>query len=282
MASSVKGEFDRYYALCYSGHIMKNDKVENFIKFLGTAGARFVVSTQLRASGGIWICLNNVNILVDPGPGSLVRVLNSKPKLNPAHLNAIYVSHRHIDHCNDASIMIEAMTEGGTKKRGSLLIPYDALYQETVIFPHTMNYLPAPPIILKEGEQYPINGINLITPLRHKHPVETYGCILTDGKIKIGYIADTAYFPELEKAYECDIVIMNVVLLEPRPAVQHLSLPDAELLITHLKPKVTLLTHFGMHLLRSKPWELTRALEEKTKLKVIAASDGLSFDLNQL
>ncbi|HAP31749.1 MAG TPA: hypothetical protein DCQ14_01645 [Firmicutes bacterium] len=43
----------------------------DFIKFLGTAGARFVVSRQLRASGGIWFALGGEQILVDPGPGSL-------------------------------------------------------------------------------------------------------------------------------------------------------------------------------------------------------------------
>ncbi|HDD64611.1 MAG TPA: MBL fold metallo-hydrolase, partial [Firmicutes bacterium] len=31
----------------------------DFIKFLGTGGARFVVITQLRASGGIWISIDN-------------------------------------------------------------------------------------------------------------------------------------------------------------------------------------------------------------------------------
>jgi len=31
---------------------------DNFIKFLGTAGARFVMIKQLRSSGGIWINFN--------------------------------------------------------------------------------------------------------------------------------------------------------------------------------------------------------------------------------
>ena len=261
---------------------MKEVRTENFIKFLGTAGARFVVTTQLRASGGIWINLNNVNILLDPGPGSLVRVLSSRPKLNPAHLNAIYISHRHIDHCNDVSIMIEAMTEGGTAKRGILLIPHDALFKETVVFPHTLDYLPQPPVILKEGGQYSINGITIATPLKHLHQVDTFGCLVTNGEIKIAYIADTAYFPELVNAYRCDIAIINVVLLEPRSNVQHLSFMDAELLISQLKPRIAILTHFGMHVIRNKPWELAQAIENKLELKVIAASDGFTYRIEDL
>lgn len=49
------------------------DVKDNFIKFLGTAGARFVMIRQLRASGGLWVSANNKNILIDPGPGSIVQ-----------------------------------------------------------------------------------------------------------------------------------------------------------------------------------------------------------------
>ena len=70
----------------------------NMIKFLGTAGARFVVSQQLRKSGGIWIRLDDSNVLIDPGPGTLIRCLSSKPKLNPMNLDAIILTHRHLDH----------------------------------------------------------------------------------------------------------------------------------------------------------------------------------------
>ena len=95
--------------------------MENFIKFLGTAGARFVVTKQLRASGGLWISYRGTAVHLDPGPGALVRALSSRPALSPSSLGAILVSHRHIDHANDCNIMVEAMTEGGTKKRGLVM-----------------------------------------------------------------------------------------------------------------------------------------------------------------
>ena len=46
--------------------------MNNMIKFLGTAGARFAVTRQIRKSGGIWLSLDNTNLLLDPGPGSLI------------------------------------------------------------------------------------------------------------------------------------------------------------------------------------------------------------------
>ena len=48
---------------------------KNWIKFVGTAGARFVVAKQLRSSGGLWFSLQGMNLYLDPGPGALVRCL---------------------------------------------------------------------------------------------------------------------------------------------------------------------------------------------------------------
>jgi hypothetical protein len=50
------------------------------VTFLGTAGARFVVTTQTLASGGMWLNLGGTEILVDPGPGCIVQSTNKKLK----------------------------------------------------------------------------------------------------------------------------------------------------------------------------------------------------------
>ncbi|MGC8778541.1 MAG: MBL fold metallo-hydrolase, partial [Candidatus Caldatribacteriaceae bacterium] len=148
--------------------------MENFIKFLGTAGARFVVSRQLRASGGLWIHYGGVSLHLDPGPGALVKALGSRPPLDPASLDAVLVSHRHIDHANDLNIMVEAMTQGGTKRKGAVFLPADALAAEPILFSYLKDTLEEIHI-LQEGQEYQIGTITFQTPLRHEHPVETYG-----------------------------------------------------------------------------------------------------------
>jgi len=52
------------------------------ITFLGTAGARFMVTRQLAASGGLWLNLGGTEILVDPGPGSIVQSTKRKLRAN--------------------------------------------------------------------------------------------------------------------------------------------------------------------------------------------------------
>jgi ribonuclease BN (tRNA processing enzyme) len=88
------------------------DDLTDSITFLGTAGARFVVTKQFLASGGAWFNFGGTEILLDPGPGCLVH--SAKRKLNASKLKAIILSHKHLDHSGDINIMIEAMTEGGS------------------------------------------------------------------------------------------------------------------------------------------------------------------------
>jgi ribonuclease BN (tRNA processing enzyme) len=249
------------------------------ITFLGTAGARFVVTKQFLASGGAWLNFGGTEILLDPGPGCLVQSV--KRKLDASRLKAIILSHKHLDHSGDINIMIEAMTEGGWKQRGVVFAPSDALDKDAVILPYLQNY-PQEIDILSEGKSYSIEDISFETPVKHRHPVETYGFVFRTPRHTFSWITDTKYFGALSRYYRAELLIMNVVMLEPRDGADHLSIPDARQIIGEVKPKTAILTHFGMSLWRAKPWELAQKLSEDTGIKVIAARDGMRFDLARL
>jgi phosphoribosyl 1,2-cyclic phosphodiesterase len=249
------------------------------ITFLGTAGARFVVARQLLASGGAWLGFGNTQILLDPGPGSLVQA--TRRKLDATKLDAIILSHKHLDHSGDINIMIEAMTDGGTKKRGTVFAPTDALDQDPVILSYLRSY-PHSIRVLTEGGSYTVNDVSFKTPVRHQHSVETYGFVFQTPRYTFSWITDTRYFEDLAGYYEGDLVIINVVRLNPRAPLDHLSLPEARSIIEKLRPRTAILTHFGMTMWRAKPWELARKLAEETGITVIAARDGMRFDLAQL
>ncbi|MFQ5927387.1 MAG: MBL fold metallo-hydrolase [Terriglobia bacterium] len=261
---------------------------ENWIKFLGTAGARFVVAKQVRASGGVWFNLEGVNFLVDPGPGSLVRCLASRPKLDPSQLQAILLSHRHLDHANDINILIEAMSEGGFKPRGRVFAPAEAFDDDPVILRYVRGYVEEI-VELKEGGRYALSdAVRFRTPLAHRHGTETYGFVFETPRHRIAYIVDSLYCPELAQAYAAArgaLLLMNVVRLKggPReagePTIKHLTLDDARTLIEAIKPKTAILTHFGMTMVRAKPWELAQQLAAETGVEVLAASDGMKYEL---
>jgi ribonuclease BN (tRNA processing enzyme) len=251
----------------------------NTITFLGTAGARFMVSRQLAASGGIWLNISGTQILIDPGPGSIVQ--STKRKLNAEKLSAIVLSHRHLDHSADVNVMVEAMTNGGFNRHGWLYAPTDALKNEPVIFSYLRKFIEGV-VALEEGKSYTIGNISFSTPVRHIHPVDTYGMVFQSGGHNFAYIADTLYFEGLIKNYASELLIINMVFTEPRPPIEHLSIPDAARIIEGIKPRVAILSHFGLHVWQAKPWKIAEELSQQTGVKVIAARDGMKFDLAQL
>lgn len=249
------------------------------ITFLGTAGARFVVIRQFLASGGAWLKLGGTQILLDPGPGCLVQA--AKRKLDPTRLAAIILSHKHLDHSGDINIMIEAMTDGRTKRRGAILAPADALHQEPVILPYLRSY-PQSIQVLTEGGSYAINDVSVKTPVRHRHSVETYGFVFQTPRHTFSWITDTRYFDDLVSHYRGDLLVINVVRLNPGAPLDHLSVPEARSIIEQIRPRAAILTHFGMTMWRAKPWELAGQLTKEIGISVIAARDGMTFDLAQL
>jgi len=249
-----------------------------YLKFLGTAGARFVVARQLRYSAGTWIELSGTQLLLDPGPGTLLRCRKVRPALDPGKLAGIILSHKHLDHSTDVNIMLEAMARAGTKRRGVLLAPADALEgEDPVVLKYARRY-PAWIEVLAEGKSYEIDGIE-VRAVRHQHGVETYGLLLDSAEGRLGFVIDTKFFPQLPERYvDCHLLVLNVVRREWSPDIDHLSLPEAVEIIRAVRPKLAVLTHFGMTMLRAKPWELAAQISEKLGLEVVAASDGLTLE----
>ncbi len=253
-----------------------------FIKFLGTAGARFVLTKQLRASGGIWFSIGKTDLSIDPGPGALVRCLSSKPKLEPSILDGILLTHKHLDHSGDVNVMIEAMTEGGFKKRGVLFAPKDALEEDPVVLRYVRGYLDRVEV-LREKSEYRIGEIEFSTGTKHRHQVETYGLNFKTSPT-VSLIPDTRFFPELLDLYRGEILIIHVVRLKPigDEPIEHLSIEDVKTILKDTRPKLAVLTHFGMTMVKAKPWVVAADLEQELGIRVIAASDGMKLDLNEL
>lgn len=255
------------------------------IKFLGTAGARFVMITQARSSAGLVYALGGFRLLVDPGPGCLVRCHKSRPKVDPTKLDAILLTHAHLDHAGDANVMIEAMTRGGHDHRGTLYAPSDALDGDPIVLRYVRGYL-GDLQVLEEGGRWELSdGLTLATPVLHRHSSETYGFRLDAPGLRISHVADTLYFHELAEHYApCDVLVVHVVLHEIDPErkqrILHLDVADATRLIGEIAPRVAVITHFGMNMLRAKPWEVAERMADETGIEVVAARDGMTFDLD--
>ncbi|HEY3275527.1 MAG TPA: MBL fold metallo-hydrolase [Syntrophorhabdaceae bacterium] len=253
--------------------------MEGFIKFFGTGGARFVASSQIRATGGLWLNFRETNLFIDPGPGAVVRIHASKDHFETRRLDGIILTHKHLDHSNDVNILIEAMTEGGFKKRGTLFCPEDAVSTDPVVLKYARGFIEKVEL-LKAEKSYTVKDVAFTSPVRHIHGVETYGLVFHLNRT-VGIISDTRFFNELPDFYHTDYLIVNVLRTapnDPNRPLDHLSLDDFAAIITRVKPQKAIMTHFGMTMIQAKPHLLAEQLTKETGIEVIAAHDGMKLD----
>jgi phosphoribosyl 1,2-cyclic phosphodiesterase len=243
------------------------------LTFMGTAGARFMVAKQLAASGGLYIEDGDARISLDPGPGAIVQY--AKRKVDLTKLDAIVISHRHLDHCGDVNVMVEAMTEGGFARRGRLFCPSDALDEDPVVLQYLRRF-PQEVVRLQPETTYKVKGLEFSTSPRHKHQVETYGFRFGD---RLGWVTDSAYYDGIAEQHKADVMVIHVVLMQCRAELPHLCLHDAERIIREAKPRLAILTHYGMTVWRAHPWELAADLTQRLGIEVKAARDGMSVDV---
>lgn len=252
------------------------------ILFLGSGGARFVVARQIRASGGMWMRFGETQIHVDPGPGALVRALSHVPPCDPRKLEAIVLSHKHLDHSGDVNAMIEAMTAGGFRKRGAIFAPADSLEGEPVVLPYAQRFVERVIALGPDCGPYEIGTVKLRTSRAHMHAAQTYGLHFEHADLHMSYLPCGRYFEGLIDDYAAhapDVLIVNVLRYRDSMDVDHFTWDDAQRVIEGLRPRVTILQHFGTKMLEQNPSRLAEEVEDRLGLRVIAADDGMLVDV---
>ncbi len=250
--------------------------------FLGTGGARHVVARQLRRTAGIYLQSCGRRLLIDPGPGALVACAEADPPIRPDELDAVLLTHRHIDHSGDLSAVVDAMTVGGWQQRGEVFAPRECLEGQHAVLMQYLRTFPDRVVSLEPQGDYTIGPLAFSTSAPHAHGVETYGLRFRLPNCHLSLVADTAWFEALPEEYAgSDVLVVNVVLTEPpaRPEIQHLSVPEAERLIAAIGPRLAVLTHFGRWMLELGPDQVARDMADRLGRPVLAARDGMRLDL---
>ena len=265
---------------------MSNDKNNPEIIFLGTGGGRVNLIKQWRATGGFRINSRSASIHVDPGPGALLNGL--KYGQNPASLDAVIVTHFHIDHCLDAPLLLEAMSGYALKKGGIFIgseyaVNGDKDGDRSISKYHIDRAENVYSAKFEERKKFITRrGSFEIEIIRTKHDEPTaFGFkLFLDSRI-IGYTGDTEYSDALAKKFEgCDVLIANCLKPSPDGIPDHMKTSDIVHLLNIAKPsKLAILTHMGMKFLKVGPEREAKRIENETGTRCVAAKDGERFEI---
>lgn len=270
--------------------------------FLGTGGGRLTSFKQTRASGGLWLEAADTRIHIDPGPEALSRVLHNH--LEPTKLSAIVLTYRHLDHCADINVMIEAMSEGGNHPNGAVYLPADALEGDDPVVFRYLRRFALHIETLNEDSRIALGPFTLTVLARYPHgigraQVDTfrlmyeYRAAESARVTRIAHFVDGRHARGAEAADGCDLAIIHCLLARSRPEIDHLSPDETREIIRIARPKQAIITHFGLGMLaptkksdqRSAKrggivaLEVADRLSQESGIPVLAAWDNLTLDL---
>ncbi len=247
------------------------------IIFLGTAGSSAVVTKQFRASGGIILQLEDLQFHLDPGPGALNKA--KEYNINLHHTTAVLVSHCHINHCNDLNVVIDAMTHSGIEHRG-IILGSKSTFQNIenshpLLTKHHQN-LAEKIITLEKNHKVAIELIEInALPVEHSDST-AIGFKFFCPKFTLSYTGDTKLTPQLLDALMgSDILILNVPYPGDKGKGLNLDTQSAIKIVSHVRPKLVVITHFGLEMLKADPLQEAREIQRLTGVQTIAARDGL-------
>lgn len=253
------------------------------IVFLGTGGGRFNLVSQTRKTGGFRIN-GSLNMHIDPGPGALIN--SHLYGQDPKNWDLLIVTHNHIDHVNDAGLMIECVSKWN-EKHGFLVASKSVISGDEKGDKGVTNYHLGKlekHIIARPGSEIKltIRGKQIsILPAKVKHEDKTgFGFVLAmDGKC-IGYTSDTEYFRGISEQYKgCDILIANCLKPSEDSIPGHLYSDLTAKLFAETKPKFGVISHLGMSMLKAGPEKEAKKIEKLSGVKTVAAKDGMELEV---
>ena len=252
---------------------------------LTVLGSGCAVPHPRRASSGFWLEAGGSNVLLDCSAAAVHRM--AQEKLDWANLDAIWISHFHLDHCGGlAPFLFGTRHAPQTQSRTKPLKIFGANGVKKLLetFDAANNYklfqqpFPVEVIEVRPEEKFEISQGLMAATISTPHTDESLGIRLTDaGGVSLVYTGDTGFDMILGAfARGADLLLMECSFFRNKPVAHHLELTEAMYLTRYAGPKRVMLTHFYPE------WDDVDLAEEVKRFspncEVIEARDGLVME----
>jgi ribonuclease BN (tRNA processing enzyme) len=239
-----------------------------------------------RSSSAYWLETSGGTLLLDCSASAIHRM--AEEDLDWANLDAIWISHFHLDHCGGIAPFLAGtkhapVTQSRTKPLR--IFGPEGLKDLVSSFDRANDYglldkpFPVEIIEVESLESFDILPNLMGTALSTPHTDESHAIHLRDktGKTLV-YTSDTGISEPLSAfARKVDLLLMECSFVKNKPVEKHLELAEAMYLIRKADPKNNVLTHFYPE------WDEVDFDEEVGKFdpgcEVIEATDGLRMEV---
>ncbi|HIQ29355.1 MAG TPA: MBL fold metallo-hydrolase [Candidatus Caldiarchaeum subterraneum] len=252
-------------------------------------GAGSIFPTQSRFASSLLLEVDGLKFLMDCGPGTLEKLRRLGVK--PTELNAVFITHFHLDHFSDTLplIMARAYDEEGkpaTSPRVLDIIGPKGIVEliKTItekIFPYLSNtmlcqrYLNVLELVNSIYEAY--EGVK-VRSVEVEHYNGVAYRVETGGKSLV-YSGDTLPDERLVKLAEgCDVLIHECSFPHSMLVGKHTSDKQLVDIVERVKPKLLVVTHLYPAWIGFEE-ELKKTIQDSTGVKTIIAEDFTTLEL---
>ncbi len=249
-------------------------------------GSGSTVPHPTRTSAGFWLETSGGKLLLDCSASVASRMASNG--LDWPNLDAIWISHFHLDHCGGlAPFLAGTKHSPEMKHRTKPLRIFGPVGLKGLIdgFSNVNNYrlleqpFPVEVIEIEEQEKFEmLPGVEAVA-MKTPHTDESHAIHIRDADdTTLVYSADTG-FSEVIGAFanSVNLFILECTFIRDKPIQKHLELAEAMFLIRKAHPKRAMLTHFYPE------WDDVDFEAEVAKFdpmcEVVEAKDGLQLTI---
>ena len=254
---------------------------------LTVLGSGTSVPHRTRTSSAYWLQTSGGTLLLDCSPTAARRM--AEEGLDWAGLDAIWISHFHVDHCGGLTAYLAGTKYAvATRSRTKPLTIFGPVGLRSLFerMDAVNNYrLTEQPFHVEIVEVEPLEKFEILTgieavALKTPHTDESLAIHIRDGESTLVFSADTGVSETLATlTNQVDLFILECSFFKNKTTDKHLELAEAMYLIRKAKPKRAMLTHFYPE------WdEVDFQLQVKNfdpRCDLIEAVDGLRMEVSE-